>query len=194
MVGIPHRYVTVYSSRERKWDRRGVCGGQCFRFCCFCSILFCFVLFWSKLSHRSPGWPRILYVQQAGLNSQRSTCFCLPNARIKCTCPHAQLQVSVTLIYLLWVYVCVGRGTCCDCVWRSEGTLWDLAFSLNHVGPWDWTKVVRLGNVQLDLLSHLTGPENVGEALRYGTVYIHIYIYMCSCTHTLALYNSENKQ
>lgn len=107
--------------------------------------------FWDKFSLCSPGWPRILYVQRAGLNSRRSSCFCLPNTEIKHTSHHAQLKRFCNPL-LLQVWMCVSAHAV-TCVWKLEESSWELVV-LDHLGPWDWTKVIRLGNVQPYVLNH----------------------------------------
>lgn len=39
---------------------------------------------------------------------------------------------------------------------EGRGQLWELGFSVHHVGPGDWAQVIRLGSQCLSLLSQLS--------------------------------------
>lgn len=48
------------------------------------------------------------------------------------------------------------RGVCHGARTEGRGQLWELGFSIYHVGPGDWAQVIRLGSQYLCLLSHLS--------------------------------------
>lgn len=48
------------------------------------------------------------------------------------------------------------RGVCHGAHTEGRGQLWELGFSIHHVGPGDWAQVIRLGSQYLSLLSHLS--------------------------------------
>lgn len=113
----------IFSKREKRSQKGGWSG------------LVISVLFWGKVSHCSPGWPttrqfnKLDWIHRGPPVSASRTL-----GLNKCTCPHAQLQVSVTLIHLPWVYMFVRRGPWCDLCVEVRGQLMRVGSLLRPCG------------------------------------------------------------
>lgn len=65
-------------------------------------------------------------------------------------------------------------------MWRLENILQESILPFHHVGPGDWTQVVRLGSKCLYLPSHLPSPSFLKS---YS--FLSVYVYVCvSVVHT----------
>lgn len=51
------------------------------------------------------------------------------------------------------------EGTSTAVMYRSENKLWELALPFHHLGPGDWTLVIKLGSKRLSSLNHPTIPS-----------------------------------
>ena len=85
------------------------------------------------------------------------------------------LPIPIFKIYLsvLWCgRICSMR----KCV-EVRGQLLGISLSFHHVGPWDWTQVIRLGHHPLNSLSHLTAflsplpPHPISPSWFLSTLY-----------------------
>jgi hypothetical protein len=89
------------------------------------------------------------------LNSQGSTCLCLPSTGIKGTCHHClALSLSFLNYIYLFIYLFIVGACHTASVWRS-GNLPDLPLSLQDLGPRDQT--IRLSGRHPYLLTHFPG-------------------------------------
>jgi hypothetical protein len=92
---------------------------------------------------------------------------------------------------LCWIFL-LGHMNDRTCMWRPEDILCEVVLSSHHVGPRDWTQVIKFGKKCLCLLSHLTSPEsrllrNIDFILSIEGLFLQISHYVVLSTYPLHL-------